>query len=202
MATWSNTRPRLPPDRLCPKEPSCPAIGLDPRTGGLVPGSTIMYGARAPDRIDMRARPPELAYVRTRQHCAPASSRARRPSVFHGSETIGSTYDHSPREGPWDSPSRGSRAVSRGLGEPLGWSRLFSEFMGRTGLEPASGGLKVRLDELKRTARSRNVLQLTRIEAATSCSELRRLETILYARSYARCVSREATAACRGGVAR
>jgi Histidine kinase-, DNA gyrase B-, and HSP90-like ATPase len=64
--------------------------------------------------------------------------------------------------------------------------------MGRAGLEPAPRGLKVRANELRRTAADRNVLQLARIGTATSCSELRRLETILFARSYARRVSREA----------
>jgi hypothetical protein len=40
--------------------------------------------------------------------------------------------------------------------------------MGRAGLEPATLGLKVRLDTLQRAARNRNVLQIGRIVDATS----------------------------------
>ena len=53
--------------------------------------------------------------------------------------------------------------------------------------------IKVRPNELRRTAGNGNVLQLARIGTATNCSEMRDVETTLYARSYARSASREAT---------
>jgi hypothetical protein len=54
--------------------------------------------------------------------------------------------------------------------------------MGRAGIEPATLGLKVPLDELQRTATNGNALQTARIIVATNCSETQRAETSLYAR--------------------
>src|SRR5262249_45621177 len=69
--------------------------------------------------------------------------------------------------------------------------------MGRAGIEPATLGLKVRLDELQRAARNGNVLQRGRTRAATSCSKMQPTETSLYAHPYAHLASAQAT--CRVG---
>ena len=52
--------------------------------------------------------------------------------------------------------------------------------MGRAGFEPATSGLRVRLDELKRAVRNQNVLQLARTVAATSVDKMQVTETSLY----------------------
>ena len=57
--------------------------------------------------------------------------------------------------------------------------------MGRAGIEPATLGLKVRLDELQRAARDGNVLHLARSDSATNCNKLQVAETSLYAHPYA-----------------
>ena len=57
--------------------------------------------------------------------------------------------------------------------------------MGRAGIEPATLGLKVRLNKLQRTAAAGNVLQVARIVVATNCSEMQLTETSLYAHLYA-----------------
>jgi hypothetical protein len=57
--------------------------------------------------------------------------------------------------------------------------------MGRAGIEPATLGLKVRLDQLQRAAGDGNVLQMTRFVAATNCSQMHPAETSLYAHLYA-----------------
>jgi hypothetical protein len=53
--------------------------------------------------------------------------------------------------------------------------------MGRAGIEPATLGLKVRVDELQRTARDRKTLQIAPTTDATNCSETHLVETSLYA---------------------
>src|SRR5262249_13851376 len=50
---------------------------------------------------------------------------------------------------------------------------------------PATLGLKVRLDELQRTARSGNVLHVVGFNYATSCNKMQVTETTLYAHPYA-----------------
>jgi hypothetical protein len=57
--------------------------------------------------------------------------------------------------------------------------------MGRAGIEPATLGLKVRLDELQRTASDGKVLQRAGIAFAMSCSKMQVAETSLYAQPYA-----------------
>jgi hypothetical protein len=57
--------------------------------------------------------------------------------------------------------------------------------MGRAGIEPATLGLKVRLNKLQRTATDGNVLQRVGIVSATNCSKLQVAETSLYAHPYA-----------------
>jgi hypothetical protein len=58
--------------------------------------------------------------------------------------------------------------------------------MGRVGLEPTPWRLKVRTDEARRAAANGKMLHFTQILTAPNCSQLKGLETNLYARSYAR----------------
>jgi hypothetical protein len=53
--------------------------------------------------------------------------------------------------------------------------------MGRAGIEPATLGLKVRLNKLQRAAPDRNMLQIAQFIVATNCSEMQQAETSLYA---------------------
>lgn len=69
--------------------------------------------------------------------------------------------------------------------------------MGRAGIEPATLGLKVRLYELQRTARDRNMLHEAGFDYATSCNEMQVMETSLYAHSYARAFTMRATGQSR-----
>src|SRR5262245_41274951 len=65
--------------------------------------------------------------------------------------------------------------------------------VGRAGIEPATLGSKVRLDELQLAARSGNVLQRARTAVATNCSKMQLTETSLYAHPYARLASAQTT---------
>ena len=57
--------------------------------------------------------------------------------------------------------------------------------VGRAGIEPATLGLKVRPNELQRATSDCAKLQFERFEVAARCSEMRPLETSLYAHPYA-----------------
>ena len=65
--------------------------------------------------------------------------------------------------------------------------------MGRGGIEPPTLGLKVRANGLRRPARDGKILQLGRFVAAVSSSEMRPVETSVYAHSYAHLLPRETT---------
>jgi hypothetical protein len=60
--------------------------------------------------------------------------------------------------------------------------------MGRAGIEPATLGSKVRLNELQPRASDGNVLQRGGIAFATSCSQMQVTERSLYAHPYAQVV--------------
>jgi hypothetical protein len=68
-----------------------------------------------------------------------------------------------------------------------------SFLMGRAGIEPATLGLKVRLDKLRRSAANGNVLKIARFMVATNCSEMQRAETSLYAHCTPTALARSTT---------
>ena len=57
--------------------------------------------------------------------------------------------------------------------------------MGRTGIEPATLGLKVRLNKLQRTEGNGNVLHVVGFDYAASGSKMQVTETNLFAHPYA-----------------
>jgi hypothetical protein len=57
--------------------------------------------------------------------------------------------------------------------------------MGRAGFEPATLGLKVRLDKLQEAAANGKMLQIEQFFVSTNCNEMRPAETSLYAHSFA-----------------
>src|SRR6476659_437200 len=75
----------------------------------------------------------------------------------------------------------------------LASSRVFSRYMGRAGLEPATLGLKVLPNKLRRAAANWKCLQTVRLDAATSCNESQPVETSLYAHPYTHLSPPEAT---------
>jgi hypothetical protein len=58
--------------------------------------------------------------------------------------------------------------------------------MGRSGIEPATLGLKVQASELRQVPSERNILQIQLIRSTANCSKQRVVENILYAHLYAR----------------
>ena len=65
--------------------------------------------------------------------------------------------------------------------------------MGPEGIEPATLGLRVRINKLKRAASKRKLLYLPPFCLATSCSEMQPTETSLDANPYAPLSARETT---------
>src|SRR4051812_44943308 len=59
--------------------------------------------------------------------------------------------------------------------------------MGRAGIEPATLGLKVRAELMRRGAADGKVLQLGRLAITPSCNELRLAEASPYSNPYSRC---------------
>ena len=108
-------------------------------------------------------------------HCSTSSSEAaRRAPPSSTSATSSSRSCKAGRSRATEHATSASNGYEKGL-----ICRLF--MMGRAGFEPATSGLKVRLDELKRTASNRNGLQDTPIGIATNCSKTHLTETNLYA---------------------
>ena len=56
--------------------------------------------------------------------------------------------------------------------------------MGRAGIEPATLGLKVRAELMRRGAADGNVLQPARVASAPNCNELRVAEASPYSNPY------------------
>jgi hypothetical protein len=96
-------------------------------------------------------------------------------------------------------PARGDTSVASrtsDFAQPCGFRAAPRRLMGRAGLEPATLGLRVRPDKLLRAEMRRNVLRTVRIVVATTRSELRHAETILYAHSYTQFLPIQTTRPC------